>query len=473
MGLATTCFPYCLAALLGAAVPLAMTWVDVSESSRAIELALGASVGMWVVGVGLYRFRYGAIDWFAPPVGWLGLFILSSFSRLFLPYMLYDPGIRPYLVLVVCGLAAFLAGYYLKPSQGHARKATSSINLASVDNLRLVKQLAAPVAVLGWCAVGFAKSRQLGQWDIYGHGQFQYGPMYYLIIAGSLLFVPGILIYYYAAASEKRGIPILPVALLLTYAVFRASSGGRMSGLTPVLGVLMVHNYAVRRIRPRSLLLGALPVILFVVAVWAYRTNHFSLTQAKGELADVQAADVAAVCLIDFGSPASIGTNLMRWFPEQHDWLYGRTYLEAIFSLIPGFFFGGSLNRPFLSGGYLYKQLMEGNRFNPNHGYGFSLLGETFINFGYCGPIVVFFGLGYLLRSLYDRAILAPDARRPWRLMPYVMVYLPLFVAIRSDAVGTVKQIVYNLVVFATVVFLWAEAKREAVCPYQVDGKCR
>lgn len=448
---------------IGLAISLAIPWLDAPKNVPIANTALLVCVVLWVIGVLLYKSRYGKVDWLAPPVAWAGLYIISSFGRILIDYKVCDRNIKAYLVLVVTGLLGLLLGYYLKAGRGYIKKSRLCRRLHPFENTKLIRQLAAGIMIIGWSLVGFVKIRSFGRYGgytVYGHGQFIQGPAYYALIAGSLLFVPSVVIYYYLSARRKQKTPLLAVFMIVTYVFFRASSGDRTSALESVIGGLMAHNYALHRIALRRLFLGSVFVVFFVVAIWAYRINRFSVASAGKEMSLLGPRDVVTICLIDFGSAASVGTNLMRWFPEKHEWLYGRSYVDAVFNLIPGFFFGASVNRPFIKAGYLYKDLMEGGRFDPNKSYGFSLLGEAFINFGYCGPFIVLFLLGHLLRGLYDRAFYAQHTHRNWYAIYYIMVYVPLFMALRSDAVGILKQVVYNFIVLAVVLLFSNALKR-------------
>jgi len=281
----------------------------------------------------------------------------------------------------------------------------------------------------------------------YGLEQYTYGKAYYFHIGSQLLLAPSLMIAAYTGIQLRRfplwAIVVAPYVVLLIGFTDRG-------GLIPVILLPVIAiNYGYSRLKGITLVLIIAVLVALIVFLGAARGvgGLGPLNIIATGLSSIQRADWLSIVLIDVGAPATITTNIIRWFPDTIGFLYGQSYIAALGNLLPGFLFGGSINRPFLKMAFLYKDLMEGGQFNPDIGYGFALLAEAYANFGIAGSFFVMLVVGFLLQSLYLRTLKTTGARRALSLTWYSITLIAAILALRGEWLSFIKPALYGVVI--------------------------
>jgi hypothetical protein len=131
-----------------------------------------------------------------------------------------------------------------------------------------------------------------------------------------------------------------------------------------------------------------------------------------------------------------VDTFIMKLIPSSLNYSHGATYLEAIQRLPPRFLYD--------SGNTTLSQWFV-ERYNPGGttGYGFSMTGEAYMNFGLLGIFVVF-----LLVALFHRYLINRLDRSDWFAYGSIYFTSTWMYAIRGDSVQFLKTMLYGAVVF-------------------------
>lgn len=443
---------------IGSLVALTLGYLEGSlmVEFRAPLVTLACAIIIWLCGLFYMRFRARYLDWFSPYILFGFLYLVTSLGRLYTGYLVQIGNEYTYLRLVALGLFGFTFGSFFSGIIYYNRADNKGLDLVNLAHLWYARQISETVmwlAALGMVVSQMNNSIALLKGNItYGESQFSYTSTYYVRLLSQFLFVPSLTMASYVDIIIEHRLPRTRIfAAIGVYSLILFLSGTRMAVFVPWLAILLVVHYKFRPFNLKDILIIVISVAIITDMIATYRFNSGEpITElARHELHRIITISMFTVFLNDFGSPASIGTHLIDWFPGVIDWLYGRTYINAILNFVPGFVFGGSINRPFLSASYLYKHLIEGGNFNPNQGYGFSLLGEAYMNFGLLGTFLVLFMVGYILHYFYNKAM-----RGKISLPSYIVIYTAFFPSLRSDSVGLLKNILYGLAILTIISIL-------------------
>ena len=246
-----------------------------------------------------------------------------------------------------------------------------------------------------------------------GKGQFSYGgggAAYRAIIMLSYLFyslVPAMFISVFNDCRDERQYKIrmwLSVMGLFFVALYSVSQFGRQTILFVVVTVSIIYVDRFRSI-PKRGFLGLLVAFLFVTG--------FSLLRKSGEgLGDIDAnsismlfeedklnAEVYFRSVVTLLPGQSVFSNVIQMMEMESSFFYGKTYLDSVLRvLFPDFIVGGMVSDP---PSFWYKE--NHLSYVSNHGFDFSLVAETYMNFSYFGVLifgVIGFGLALLSRKV-------------------------------------------------------------------------
>jgi oligosaccharide repeat unit polymerase len=428
---------------------------------------LGLSAA-WIAPVVSAWLRQRKIDWLSPKLFFAGIYLITSLALpinyywvdknlTYIPFKLVEANISGYLLLVILGYLGLQAGIYLARLRVKRKKVK---NIEDEKNNGLpwgrIKTIGGAfliISILSIAVSSFWKIRgyQTGE-TLYLQDQFSYGWTYYFYILGLNLFYPSLIVVASAngITINKLFTPFL-ICILALFFLFAILSGTRNQILETTLILLLIRNYFVQRFKFKELLLFLPVFVILIIGILFYRVYSFSFANSLLAIQKTifSIAPYSKV-LFDIGSTAFITTHIMEWFPAHFSFLYGRSYLDAIPNLLPGFLFGGSINRPFINAAFLFKNIYEGFFFNPNQGYGFSLIGEAYLNFGTLGSLIVLGILGWVFESLYQNA-LKSNIYHLEKWLYYFAIYYKFFYGLRSESVSIVKQLFYGV----TIIFIF------------------
>lgn len=224
--------------------------------------------------------------------------------------------------------------------------------------------------------------------------------------------------------------------IMLTAAItLIGATGSRSPAIATALALLYVNTR--RRGAWKATALGLLAVLLFVVVVASYRASQSgterNLNGVHSALTDLSVATYTT------GITAKVVPD--PWAPE-----YGATYAGAIARQLPSAISArlGFVSGP--SGTSSFRDMI--NAKNPNQGWGYSLPAEGYLNFGALGLASACLLYGLTLSWAYIARAWLPTRTRAL-FYPILMTAMPI--AIRSDAIGLIKSVLYPLIITAFV----------------------
>jgi hypothetical protein len=210
-----------------------------------------------------------------------------------------------------------------------------------------------------------------------------------------------LLLYHLAHRAKLMRMWILFGAVSLGVAGLLMAIGHRRLMITVVLGLLVYHHYAVRRISGKRILVLALMLAFgfSVIGIIRLLPNKAG-SEAAAVLREQSPAELFYAYL-DQGEAAPIFESFPLLIEEnshgmQHQW--GRTYLLAPAILIPHVLYP---SRPPTPAEWYTAEFFPAIAAQLG-GRGLFFLAEAYWNFGFVGPLTVMFGIGIGCRFLHS-----------------------------------------------------------------------
>ena len=193
----------------------------------------------------------------------------------------------------------------------------------------------------------------------------------------------GILAAYFL---RLRTVWVLPIAIIFLVACWGIYSSNK----DPIL-IAILASASLFHINKLGKSLSALVAIVSgVVVISAVFPVLFSMYRAGLDLSTALVV-VSHRGVFMSSDPSGPFVSLLGAVTSTSDMLWGSTYIQAITSWVPGFLWPG---KPVsLAEEFAIRNIAD---WSPGRGLGFSLLGESYMNFGLIGPLVQFAGIGWL-----------------------------------------------------------------------------
>jgi hypothetical protein len=172
-----------------------------------------------------------------------------------------------------------------------------------------------------------------------------------------------------------------------------------------------------------------------------------------------QSQEVSVEQTLNQGSITFVDTYVMNVVPHYIPYRNGATYLDNLLGVLPSWM--NMMSAPSL-GEWLVGLHAPGS----DGGYGFSLTGEAYLNFGLLAIPVVFF-----LITLVHRFIVNRSDRSDWWTYLNVLFVATLMYSLRGDSLQLAKTITYGAVFFAICHLL--SSSRTSESPPGGDGSLR
>lgn len=271
----------------------------------------------------------------------------------------------------------------------------------------------------------------------YGQNQLEYDGVTSLTIFANLIALPAVALSAVASAA-LRGRVLFGSALILTAVliVVPTLQGDRSQALSIIILLTWAQHTLVRPIKLRSIVVGTALLLFAIVTVANVRTG--------GELPS-DGWEVFEQTIAHVSSPVAITADLINLVPREHGFEYGQTYVSTLKYLPPGPVARAVFGPPDTAA-FVYRDIIEFG--NQNLGFGFSLISEAYLNFGWYGLVFIPAGFGVFLGWAYRRSSSSPT-RAIHMLYPMLLALLPYLY--RSDSLTQVKLLAYAMVTVAIV----------------------
>ena len=270
-----------------------------------------------------------------------------------------------------------------------------------------------------------------------------YGALYTIDSYGilSMWFIPtsfALIIYY-----KNSIIKFLFLAMLFVPIVFYLLVGTRSVPFAIILSIIWLWHSCIKKFSRRFILFsffGGVACLVLMAVVGQMRTftgnlsDYFLIFSSDSILGFVEDA------IAEMGGSMQIWLRLQHIVPQQVPYMMGLSYLASVLSCIPSFILGGF---SFAEYAHLSGWITEIE--NESYGLGFSLLGETYCNFGWLGVLLIFFLARFIFFMLGG---CVKEGSRYSKYIGYISVSSLMFFATlaRSSLYLCVRQIVYCII---------------------------
>lgn len=282
----------------------------------------------------------------------------------------------------------------------------------------------------------------------YGQNQYTYDSSYYFSLLAQFLWIPGFLLYAGETLRSPRGVAkivLSAVPFLLPVTVY----GIRFLLLIAILGAVMAWHVRVRRITFARIMVVAIPLLAGLSVLGQFRGTRST------DLLELSLRGVMQEALGPGAGAGAITMVITELVPSILPYQYGGTYISAILNLVPGFVFG-SAGRPFFNPSLAFHDI-----YSPglvDHGFGFSMTAEAYMNWGVWGALPTLFLVGLVLGVSY-RYLLA--RRDSYSIAIYTMVVFESLWYLRADSTTYVKAILLPILVMK-LISLFAGSRRRS-----------
>ncbi len=264
-------------------------------------------------------------------------------------------------------------------------------------------------------------------------GLFWLYPLMYASIGGWAL-----LIVNRWSAGHGAG-PLAVLGLTLTATAVYLLTSSKAAIVVAVLYLMVGHHYAVRPARLGQLILAGVGFLLLLPLFYLHRAYGFSVTFLR--YLTFENAISGMNILVGRSYLADSFAAVLHHTPRIYPFRLGATWLELFYFWIPRGFWPGKPLSLSLSFGptYLSSYPQVGGAF-----YSPTLMGDAYLNLGTFGVVLVFLGMGFGLRWLYDRWI--GRAPKPEGIVLYgLLVY---WIAIGSEqSVAVITELALSYIV--------------------------
>lgn len=209
-----------------------------------------------------------------------------------------------------------------------------------------------------------------------------------IITSTSMFFIPGIIMLIIACKKNKK-IVLFCITIVIINLIISFASGGRGGAIVLALTFLWLYYSQIKKINYKKILILIILVFFIiklfnVIAIYRdYSSKNMSTFMEAIEKSNRNNAIVTSI--------KEIGGNIFSLYhtikivPQNSDYLYGYSYFASIMAIFPSLIFGGySFSKDAALAEWLMYQL------NLDYGPGFTILAESYYNFGFLGFFAMF-----------------------------------------------------------------------------------
>ncbi|MEI7918037.1 MAG: O-antigen polysaccharide polymerase Wzy [Candidatus Saccharibacteria bacterium] len=244
----------------------------------------------------------------------------------------------------------------------------------------------------------------------------------------SMFFIPGIVILFIANKDNKT-IRRIIVSVLLSSVLMSFIAGGRAEALAIIIGLFWIYSSEIKKIDLKVI------IWLIIIAIFILK-----LITAIAQFRIMPDRSLSVFIDIFFSNSNSFGNSLgnmmgefgfnifslhetMNLIPATQDYSLGYTYFASVMAVIPSFLFGGY---SFSSAAGLPSWLM--NKLHMDYGPGYSIVAESYYNFGWIGIISMFI-IGIILVKMLSNDKTNDDYKSLRNGLIAIIIYSNLFIA--------------------------------------------
>ncbi len=240
--------------------------------------------------------------------------------------------------------------------------------------------------------------------------------------------------------------------------LFTLLSFNRQAAVQLIIYLSMYIHFRVRSLKSRNIFVVFLALLILQLFRSARELGPFISTDLSDLVKNIQTDNIIASLLALFTGIAGwdVYTNLFDLVPVMDNFKFGKTYLDSFLQLfLPRSLGLGSYNA--ITPSRWYRDIYSPG--TTSHGFDFSMLAESYLNFGFYFPIF-FLLIGVLLRKINDTIIYT---NKPNNLFFSIVVLIALTFGLRGDSNSMFKSMVYLTIPILIINRVLKSKKRESL----------
>ncbi|MGN1310300.1 MAG: O-antigen polysaccharide polymerase Wzy [Clostridia bacterium] len=286
-------------------------------------------------------------------------------------------------------------------------------------------------------------SVQLGYKALYTNSTSISGVIGYI----AKMFIPSLIMLLYSYKNNKK-IAYFIIGVLSTIAFVNVFIGARGDGLSIIVIILVFYGTCIQKFEKGKILKLAIIVLLIMIVIpiaATFRTQeNKSISAFVNEIQkNITSTEtnflVKTISELGYTMHSFILTDEV--VPNIVDYKYGESYIASIMMIIPSKLMGGY---SFANSAALDIWLQDIH--NMSYGPGFSIVAETYYNFGFYGGIVFIMVIGFVYSKVLNMHSNKSNKNTLLKLLSLVFLYNSLLVA-RFPFHNTVRNIVYMYII--------------------------
>jgi len=257
-------------------------------------------------------------------------------------------------------------------------------------------------------------------------------------------FVPGLYLLFSVKKESKIVRKFISIVVIVNV-LLSFISGGRSEGFILILSFLWLNHVQIKPFKRNNIkaLILTITLMLLSVTIIEYRgtTNKTVIVFFNLVINNIGKDNFIITFINELGYSIYPIIKTMQIVPQIQEISYGFSYLSSLLAIIPKLFLGG-----FSFAKYAALDIWLMNVLNLNYGPGFSLIAETYYNFGWFGLILMNIW-GKVFVRIFSNKFEGDKAIVKNALIAIMLYYLlmttrfPLLLTIRSVFYGVIIPI--------------------------------
>ena len=282
---------------------------------------------------------------------------------------------------------------------------------------------------------------------------------YSAIVSLKMLFVPSVFILLIANKDNVIIRNILYTILLISISI-SFMTGGRGEALALIIGLFWIYSNEISKIDLKRLIaisgIGVVLIKLITIIAKFRISADRSLDGFLAIAAQKTSEGFVTSILREFGFNIFSVYQTMILVPSTQDYSNGYSYFASVMSIVPRVVFGGySFAQDAGLSGWLMKTL------HLNYGPGYSIVAESYYNFGWLGIIPIAL-LGIILAKMFINKNIDQDQKSLRNGFIAIILYSNLFIA-RDTSLFVLRKYIYAVLLPYVAIYIVFSIYKKAV----------
>lgn len=304
-----------------------------------------------------------------------------------------------------------------------------------------------------------SSSIKYGYEFLYESSQVQDGILIYF----SKMFVPSLLLLLYSFKDKNIARKLIMFFLALIV-IMHLIIGSRGSAISIVVVLIVFYHTFIKKIKGIRFVGFTILLLLIMITIptiYEFRSqenkNILSFIDTIHEVTEDSESNVMTKTISELGYTMHSFILTYNVVPSRQNYKFGESYISSILMLIPSKLLGGY---SFAEKAALDNWLQD--IYRMSYGPGFSIVAETYYNFGWYFGILFSFILGILYTKMFNFRNSNNDKNNLLKMLSLIFLYNSLLSA-RYPFHSTTRNIVYMyFLIYALILITYGNIKRRS-----------